>query len=109
AEIVDSHQSQTSAHERVPEQVFKDNRLEWAWDELDERFQRRLQGLSADLNSLHEREVDNGADEAPQAEHDLASAQQEAIARQRWDRLLELLRRPSGILTRAQADYVRGC
>ena len=106
--IVESHlkrdwdQYQTAADEEK-EEWFNDH-----WRELAETHRHRLWGLSADLNTLHDKETYVERDWTPMTEDELRRQQSEAFAKKDWDRLLDSLRRPPRFRPREDTDYARG-
>lgn len=106
--ICDVHRSQAWNAGRTPEQEAEEDRLNELWEDLDERQQQRLWGLSADLNTLCDQEVVVSSDWPSLSEIALRQELNEALSQGEWDRALELLRRPPQVHSRDERDALRG-
>lgn len=106
--ILDAHASRAWDAEATVVREREDEELNDVWTEINDYHKQRLWGLSADLNTLRDRETWVESDWPPMTKEELGRAQTEAFQRKKWDAFLECLRRPPRFLPRVRVDLLRG-
>jgi SNF2 family DNA or RNA helicase/polyhydroxyalkanoate synthesis regulator phasin len=105
--IIDTHRSLASRGNRTPTQQAEEDRIGKLVNSLDDTLQRRIRGLSADLQSLHSTEGVFAPDQPPGSSAATSEAVQALMWRQQWDEALEMLRQSSQTIPCAERDDLR--